>query len=1461
MAERSVVVRIRAEIGDFRRQMQQASQAATGLGRAGQASGQQMSTAMTQTQAGAAAARAALRDAGQAAQETARGFGLSYNAAGQLTDQFGAMVTEAHAAELGLETASDATREFAAQQANAAAAANQATTNMGRLAASARDHEEAWSTAGGALLGFGAAVTAGVGLAIAKYAEFDKAMSEVSAATHASAADMGLLREAAVVAGADTSYSAKEAADAITELSKAGVGTADILSGGLTGALNLAAAGGMEVADAAELAATAMTQFKLSGDKLPHVADLLAAGAGKAQGSVADMGMALKQGGLVAAATGLTIEETTGTLAAFASAGLIGSDAGTSFKTMLQALTPNSEAASKEMKRLGISAYDANGEFIGMTAFAGKLKSSLGTLSDEQRMASEKIIFGSDAVRAANVLYEQGADGIAAWTDKVNVAGFAASTAAIKQDNLAGDLEKLGGSFDTVLIKGGGGAAQALRGIVQGAEDLVDGLGRVDPELLSLATSMAGLLGVSALLGGGFLTLFPRVMQVHAAFKTLQSTNAGLAGGLGKVGKAAGIATVALIALSTAGALFSDEKTKSASDYANAILKVANAGSKAKASDMDSVFQSFAQFGGQDTVNGINGVTDAVKALANPDWQKQVDQFFDGFAHGVLNLPKSDLGQIQDRLKGMGDAMGDMVKNGGAEAAAKSFRLLTKEFEANGKSAQDALNTMPGYKDALLEQANALGVNLEPAQLLELAQGRIPGVMAAAQAATETKAATDQAAAAATQEEIDKLTDLGVNLDGTIASLEKYTTALFNAGLIQLDARSATAAHEAALDAVKGSVEEATAALAKQYETEGESTEAARAHAEAQMGLGVALNKSRTDFELGNAAGRALNDTFQNVAKTGMAEIEAKAKAGMGQPELQKTLGTTFGQLKQTAIDMGLTGGAADALARKVMGIPPKANINTWMSDEAKRMAEATDQAVRNLDGKTAHTYVYHHEINTIENITTSSASVHNNTGGKQGAKPTFHADGGAISGPGTGTSDEVPAWLSNGEHVLTAEEVRKMGGQQAVYRFRHDLMAGDVPKFATGGHLGESANARANRLYREAQAAAKKRAKLTAEQRQKLAELQEFRRDSLLDMDRDNRRGNGYRSVTESLSSSYSFADKLTSLADSGKVGKGSIRNLYAVSGRSEAALKTLHARSDALGKSLDKAKDKLADLTQIRGEVAKSLSGEFSIGKTAQRQGLFGAGAVANTIADAKGFLAKVQGFAGKLKRLQQKGFSGAIVQEVAALGTTAGTQAADSLLQATSAQVKDLNNTMGAINAASLSAGNAVTDSLYRGGVNGAAANVKNLEWQEGAISKAMLQIGLGMENALRQALGGKPIKRAGGGAVYGPGTSTSDEVPMLASNGEHVFTADEVRRMGGQRAVYAFRAQLQHLPAPSKSLAGGYGQVQSIPASAMAWGSSAAAVQRGGDTHHWNIYDQSNPVATGHEVARRQRMLGT
>jgi TP901 family phage tail tape measure protein len=353
------------------------------------------------------------------------------------------------------------------------------------------NQREAMTTVGTGLLAIGAVAAAGVGLAVAKFAEFDEAMSNVQAATHETADNMSLLRDAALEAGASTVFSATEAANAIEELSKAGVSTADIIGGALSGALDLASAGQLDVARAAEIAATAMTQFGLAGTEVPHIADLLAAGAGKAQGSVEDLAQALNQGGLVASQTGLSIEETTAGLSAFAAAGLTGSDAGTSFKSMLQRLTPQSAEAQAAMDKLGISAYDAQGNFIGLEGFAGNLQSSLSDLTVEQRNSALATIFGSDAVRAASVLYANGSEGIADWTSKVDDSGYAAETARARMDNLNGDIEKLGGAFDTALIQTGSGANDVLRVMVQTVTGLVDIVGGLPAPVLAGGPSRA----------------------------------------------------------------------------------------------------------------------------------------------------------------------------------------------------------------------------------------------------------------------------------------------------------------------------------------------------------------------------------------------------------------------------------------------------------------------------------------------------------------------------------------------------------------------------------------------------------------------------------------------------------------------------------------------------------------------------------------------------------------------------------------------------------------------------------------------------------------------------------------------------------------------------------------------------------------------------------------------------------
>ena len=347
------------------------------------------------------------------------------------------------------------------------------------------------TAAGLAVAAFGVA-------AVKMAADFDQQMSTVQANTGATSAQMDQLRAAAIEAGASTVYSASDSADAINDLGKAGMSVTDILTGGLTGALNLAASDGMAVGDAAEYMANALSMFHLKGSQASQVADTLAAGAGKAVGNVSDFGEALNNCGAQANSFGMNIQETTGVLALFAQNGTIGAEAGTQLNSMLMKLAAPSTEASNTMKELGISAYDAQGHFVGMAKFAGQLQKAEKDLTDEQRNQANATIFGSYAIKAANYLYEAGESGVNKWTKAVSESGYAAEQAAAKNNNLKGDLENLGGSMESLMISVGEGAQGPLRKMVQGLDTLVDafaGLPSGAQQTIVVMASLAGVFG------------------------------------------------------------------------------------------------------------------------------------------------------------------------------------------------------------------------------------------------------------------------------------------------------------------------------------------------------------------------------------------------------------------------------------------------------------------------------------------------------------------------------------------------------------------------------------------------------------------------------------------------------------------------------------------------------------------------------------------------------------------------------------------------------------------------------------------------------------------------------------------------------------------------------------------------------------------------------------------------------
>src|SRR5690606_838309 len=242
---------------------------------------------------------------------------------------------------------------------------------------------------------------------------------------------------------------------------------------------------------------------------------------------------------------------TVGVLSMFADSALVGSDAGTSLKTMLQHLVPQSDEAADAMARLGLDFFDAQGQFVGLAAVARELQTRPGGLSDAQRQQALTTLFGSDAVRAASILMEGGAAAVDEYTAAVNDMGAAQRMASAQTDNLKGDVEAFKGSVETSLINLGDLGDSSLRSLVQAGTDVVnvfndfastpawDAIGR---NVSKLTDGLGGGLGgvadqLSAILDSIQPAEVDRVFgRVSAAFETISDAASGLQGVIAGVG-------------------------------------------------------------------------------------------------------------------------------------------------------------------------------------------------------------------------------------------------------------------------------------------------------------------------------------------------------------------------------------------------------------------------------------------------------------------------------------------------------------------------------------------------------------------------------------------------------------------------------------------------------------------------------------------------------------------------------------------------------------------------------------------------------------------------------------------------------------------------------------------------------------------------------------------------------------
>lgn len=389
-------------------------------------------------------------------------------------------------------------------------------------------------------LGLTVPIVAAGGAATSVAAGFDDAMSQVQGALGGASADMDGLRDLALQLGADTVFSATESAQAMVELAKGGLTEAQIKGGALAASMDLAAAGQLNLADAAATTVQMMGSFGLGAGDATRIANALAGAANASSADVSDLTQAMSQCSAQASLAGWSLEDTAAALALFADHGVKGSDAGTSLKTMLQRLAAPTDQAAEAIAAYGLNIRDSNGKMKDISGIADELTGKLGGLSDAERDAALQTIFGADASRAAAILMQSGSEGLAKYIAATNDATAAEAMANAQKGELSWALENMGGAVESASIAFGTALAPAITAVAGVIGNVAEAFASLPA---GVQTGIAVVLALVAALG-------PLLMVIGSVVAALPAISEGFAvlGGALAIPLAPAAAVVAAIA-------------------------------------------------------------------------------------------------------------------------------------------------------------------------------------------------------------------------------------------------------------------------------------------------------------------------------------------------------------------------------------------------------------------------------------------------------------------------------------------------------------------------------------------------------------------------------------------------------------------------------------------------------------------------------------------------------------------------------------------------------------------------------------------------------------------------------------------------------------------------------------------------------------------------------------------------
>ena len=534
-----------------------------------------------------------------------------------------------------------------------------------------------------------------VGLKIAS--DFESAMSNVKAISGATGEEFDELRQKAIDLGGSTAFSATEVADAMTEMAKAGWSTEQIIAG-MGGVLDAAAASGESLGTVSTIVADAITGFGMEAAESTRVADLLTQAANAGTIGINDLGESFKYIAPVAGSMGLSIEDVTTALSAMSMSSIKGSQAGTSLRGVLTRMVKPTDQVAAAMDELGIVLTNSDGTFKSLDQILSEMRGSFSDLTDEQKTYYAATLAGQEGMSGLlsllNISQEE-YDEIAASMN--NATGVAQETAAVMRDNLAADVEELGGSLESLAITLAEHIIPHLRTFVQWLTELVGKFAALDPETQKTILKFAG---IAAVIGPVILILGKLVTgigSIISAFGKLKAAIPAIKGGLVAIKEAiAGISAPVAAVVVVIGVLIAAfvNLWKTNEEFRNKMTAIWD-GIKSK-------FESFAQ-----------GIVDRLNALGFDfeNFGEVVKAIWDGFCsllapifEGVFNQVSAILGSVLDALTGIFDVFigiftgnWDQAWQGVKEIFGAVWDLINGTFESWAIAFKGIADTVLGW--------------------------------------------------------------------------------------------------------------------------------------------------------------------------------------------------------------------------------------------------------------------------------------------------------------------------------------------------------------------------------------------------------------------------------------------------------------------------------------------------------------------------------------------------------------------------------------------------------------------------------------------------------------------------------------------------------------------------------------------------------------------------------------------